>query len=311
MRPRSLEKSVLSKNHRFIEGLAFLKQCLSMLRIHQWSKNLLIFLPAIFAQKSFSLDSFLHTLLGFFALSCLASATYILNDLRDLKEDKIHPVKKLRVLADGKVSKRAAGFWISFLLVVHLLTLLPLSAPFRLFCFAYASISILYSFFLRKIFLIDAMTLAVFFTLRLHAGGALAEVPISKWLNIFSLFTFFSLALLKRYIELTQHRLEQSSTRGYRLDDSNAVLSLGVSSGSIACLILALYVASTEAASAYPSPAFLWLSVPLVQYWLARIWFLAHRRMVPDDPILFAVKDKASYAVIFFAAVVLCLAKSG
>jgi 4-hydroxybenzoate polyprenyltransferase len=271
---------------------------LRSVRIHQWTKNLLIFIPLIMAHKLASEAPLLKAGLAFLAFSLFASATYILNDLIDRERDRKHPKKSARPLASGAVSPGLALGLIAFLLISGLAASWFLPRPFLWIAGVYSFASILYSLWFKRMILMDVMTLALFYALRIFAGSVACEVPVSSWLLAYSIFIFFSLALLKRYSELKllTHEEGAFTGRGYRKGDVEQLAQLGTASGCLSVLVLALYVSSGEVTALYAHPRLLWLLCPIMLYWVSRIWLLAHRGEIPDEPIVFALKDKASYA---------------
>ena len=169
-----------------------------------------------------------------------------------------------------------------------------------------------YSMFLKQKLMVDVLCLAGLYTLRISAGGAATEIPISPWLQAFSIFFFLSLAFLKRYSELIERSedptFEQIAGRGYMPVDLSMIQVLGPTSGYLAVLVLSLYISSPDVVKLYRHPSFLWLLCPILLYWITRVWFLAHRRQLTDDPVLFAIKDRVSYLAMLATLVVLALA---
>ncbi|HEX5036038.1 MAG TPA: UbiA family prenyltransferase [bacterium] len=271
---------------------------LRAIRIHQWTKNLLIFIPLIMAHKVANEEPLLRGSLAFLAFGLFASATYVLNDLIDLERDRKHPKKSARPLASGAVSVGAAWTLAVLLLAGGLAASWFLPRPFLWIVGGYFAASLLYSLRLKKIVLMDVMTLALFYTLRIFAGSVACAVPVSSWLLAYSIFIFFSLALLKRYSELKALTHEEGAFtgRGYRKGDLEPLAQLGTASGYLSVLVLALYVSSDEVTALYSHPRILWLLCPVMLYWISRIWLLAHRGSIPDEPIVFALRDRASYA---------------
>lgn len=273
-------------------------------RVHQWVKNLLIFVPLIAAQhldwKSWGLAS-----VAFLAFSVCASGTYILNDLLDLESDRAHPRRRRRPFAacdlpisHGLIAAAvlvATGFAIALLLNLH---------PFFVGSLAlYVVGTLWYSTMLKRRAMVDALALAGLYTLRILAGGAATQIVPSFWLLAFSMFVFLSLATAKRYAELSLMREQgrtQAAGRGYRVDDLPLVLACGVASGYTAVLVFALY-AHSGANARYSNPMLLWLICPLLLYWISRIWVKAHRGQLHDDPIVFALTDRPS--LIAFAGI--------
>ncbi|MGE3532893.1 MAG: UbiA family prenyltransferase [Steroidobacteraceae bacterium] len=281
------------------------------LRLHQWAKNALLAVPLLSAHLVFNLQAWINLALAFLGFGLVASATYLINDLVDLHSDRRHPRKRLRPLASGRLSIRTGlclalglgiiGFVLSYIL-------LPFG--FGAYLVAYVLITLGYSLYLKRKLLIDALTLAMLYTLRILAGGAATAIVVSEWLLMFSLFMFLSLAFLKRIIELRGATGEtRIPGRGYSAVDLETVRVIGVTSGMMAVLVFAMYISSPAVSLLYRSPQILWLLSPLLIYWIARIWFLAARDEVDHDPVVFALMDARSYGVGACAALILLFAK--
>lgn len=276
------------------------------MRVHQWTKNLLIFIPLIMAHQLASVDLLYQDALAFLAFNLCASATYILNDWRDLDRDRKHPRKKNRPLASGAVSVPAAMLVSFFLLAGAGGVALLLPRDFAWILSVYVFSSALYSLALKRVVLMDVMVLAFFYSLRIFAGAVAIDVQISSWLLAYSIFIFFSLALLKRYSELSFLTKGEGALtgRGYRKSDIDSLAKLGTASGFLSVLVLALYVSSEEVVGLYTHPQVLWLLCPVMLYWVSRVWLLAHRGEIPDEPIVFALKDPASYVAGLLAGAI-------
>ena len=236
-----------------------------------------------------------------FAFSFTASSVYLTNDLLDLESDRLHIRKKLRPLASGDMTlKNGVIFATLLLLLSFTLSIILLNWQFSLILFLYYLVTTAYSFYLKKIPILDILVLASLYTIRIIAGGGATSTPLSHWLLAFTMFLFLSLAVLKRYTELllmkNENRLKTTG-RGYHIDDMALLMGLGPSSGFLAVLVFSLYVNSDQVISLYKHPTFLWGIAPLLLFWISRIWFLATRGQMTDDPIVFAAKDKVSYIV--------------
>lgn len=280
------------------------------LRVHQWAKNALLGVPLITAHKVFDGPAWIAVILAFICFSLLASATYIINDLHDLPVDRKHPHKCFRPLASGDLP---IPMGIALLVILSVssfwLTVAFLPRLFLIFLVIYTLLTLAYSFTLKSRLIIDALTLAMLYTIRIIAGAAAIDVILSEWLLMFSLFFFVSLALLKRAIELDEVLDgKKIPGRGYFPTDLDIIRSIGPTSGLISVLILGLYINSTDVAKLYKTPQILWMMTPLMIYWITRIWFLANRKQVNHDPIVFALMDKRSYLVGFIAGAILLLA---
>ena len=277
-----------------------LRAFLKAIRIHQWVKNLLLFVPLVLAHHLSDRASLLKTAIGFLSFSLCASSVYILNDIVDLKVDRDHPTKRNRPFAAGQLEISHGLFLVPLLLLPGFGIAAFLSLRFLAVLTLYYFLTLGYSLYLKRVALLDVSVLALLYTIRLFAGSALAEVVISQWLLAFSMFLFFSLAMVKRSSELynaTQRNLAQPAGRGYVVTDREQLATLGTASGYCAVLVFTLYINSSAVSSLYTHPTRLWLVCPLVFYWISRIWLLAHRGEVNEDPIVFAMKDKLSYVI--------------
>jgi len=284
---------------------------LKLVRLHQWAKNLIVFVPLVTAHRFFEFPLLLQAIAAFFSFSFLASATYIFNDLCDLDNDRAHATKRRRPLADGSVGLPAAVL-AALLLAVGGLTLgSSLGAGFLLVLAVYVFVSVLYSSVLKKWALIDVIVLAGLYIWRLVAGGVATGIALSNWLLSFALFIFASLALAKRYVEISDSCSGMGDQplaargRGYLPSDLRLVFSMGISSAVVSVLVVLLYVNSPDVVALYNHPQVLFLLAPIVLFWIARVWLLAERKELHEDPVLFAVKDKCSYIVAALTLVVL------
>lgn len=288
------------------------KPLIAALRPHQWSKNLLLFLPLFLAHQWHDLHKVVLALLGFAAFSAAASAIYIVNDLLDIESDRRHPVKRRRPFAAGELSIPAglclAGVSATVSLALGIAGLVP---AFTIWLIVYLLTTTAYSLVLKKRIVLDVIVLAGLYTLRIAAGAAAVSVPLSAWLLAFGMFFFLSLALGKRYIELrrTPNGSEMSLPgRGYHADDAQLLEQIGPTSGYLAALVFCLYIESGAVKHLYGHRELLWLVCPLLLYWITRFWLLARRREVHYDPVAFALKDRPSLAVIAATAVTVILA---
>lgn len=282
------------------------------LRPHQWAKNLLLALPLLAAHRVRDVDGWLQVALAFAAFSLGASAMYVLNDLRDRDADRAHPQKSRRPIASGEISQnQALGLFTVCALISSLIAVLLLPRNFLACIIAYFIISTAYSLRLKRMLMIDVLTLASLYALRLLAGGAAVNVPLSPWLLAFSMFLFLSIAFAKRYAELRtldDQGREDVPGRAYLLVDLDLIRTLGPTSGYMAVLVFALYLNSPDASLLYPRVAWLWLICPLLLYWITRLWFAAQRGRMHHDPVVFALTDRGSYAVGACVLVVAALA---
>lgn len=268
-----------------------------LMRPHHWIKNLLIFIPITLSNNNLDIDNLFNLLLTFISMSLCASSIYILNDIFDKKDDQLHPQKKTRPYAKGEISTIFALFIFLVLFVISLFLVSFIDNNLIYILLVYLLLNIFYSYILKKIYLLDIILLAFFFTFRILLGGLASDVPISFWLLAFSSSFFFSLATIKRCSELISSNLHKNKTnlnRGYQEDDLNILFIFGVSSGYLSILILILYSTSDNLTKYYDSYLFLGLVVLIVFYWLNRLWLITHRKKMIYDPIIFALKDKVS-----------------
>ncbi|PTU31986.1 UbiA family prenyltransferase [Stenotrophobium rhamnosiphilum] len=268
------------------------------LRLHQWLKNLLVFIPLAAAHRFSEIDLISQSLLAFIAFGLCASSVYLLNDLIDSQDDRQHRSKRNRPFASGDLSILHGWFAVPIpLLIAVAITLTSLSEHFALALLCYYGLTLAYTFKLKRVLLLDVVTLAGLYTLRIIAGAFAIGVPLSFWLLSFSMFIFMSIALIKRYTELLDARQRGVSTmlgRGYRPDDLQMVASLGAAAGYLSVLVLALYIQDPVSLTLYRSPQWIWGACPILLYWVSRSWMLAHRGQMHDDPMVFAFKDRVS-----------------
>ncbi|MDR3562453.1 MAG: UbiA family prenyltransferase [Negativicutes bacterium] len=269
------------------------------LRVHQWLKNFLILGPLL-ASHQITVGNVAATLLAMIAFSMAASSAYLLNDLLDLPHDRDHATKRFRPMASGAMPLVHGMVLMPLLLIGAAAVGLAVSPAYLAALAVYYGITVAYSLYLKRRLLIDVVTLAVLYTLRILAGGAAIGLAPSPWLFTFSIFLFLCLAVIKRYIELVG-RLKRTAGdpggRGYMLDDLPILSSLAAASGYCSVLVLALYFHSPEVYALYSHPERLWLTGPPLLYWISRMLLLAHRGVLHDDPVVFAVTDRVSLAV--------------
>ena len=290
---------------------ATLKQWVKLIRVHQYAKNALVFLPLLTAHK-FNLISLFDTVLAAIAFSLCASSVYIFNDLVDLAADRSHPTKRNRPLASGAIEIKHAVVAMALLFLASVAIAASVSWYFLGVLLFYFALTNAYTCWLKTKMLIDVVALASLYSLRVIGGAAAINVPVSEWLIGFSMFIFASLALIKRYIELAtrlDRDLPDPSNRNYRLGDMQIVAALAAASGFNAVTVFALYVSSDAVKPLYSHPHWLWLVCPILMYWISRMLMMAHRRLVHDDPIVFALQDRVSFiaggliAAIILAAI--------
>jgi 4-hydroxybenzoate polyprenyltransferase/phosphoserine phosphatase len=284
---------------------------LKALRPHQWAKNSLVFLPIFAAQMLSDLDAVAASLFAFVGFSLTASAGYIVNDLLDLEADRAHPRKRRRPFASGALPIRTGVVLVPALILAGLVPAMLLSAPLAGILLLYLAMTLSYSLYLKRKPTIDVLTLASLYTLRVIGGTVAVGVEPSFWLLAFSMFLFLSLAYVKRYAELHSFQQEGErwpSGRGYCADDLPLVQTLGVAAGYGAVLVLALYINSPQIHELYNHPNLIWLICPILLYWIVRIWTIAHRGLMHDDPLVFALENRISLLTIGAAGAVVLLA---
>jgi 4-hydroxybenzoate polyprenyltransferase/phosphoserine phosphatase len=291
---------------------ARLRDWVRALRLHQWVKNLLILVPLVGAQQFNNRELLLASLAAMLAFGCVASANYLLNDLLDIQNDRHHPTKRKRPLAAGLVTVPQTILVMLVLFVTGAIIAFQLPIQFVGTLGLYLLGSFSYSIYFKRKAPMDTFVLAGLYTLRVLSGNAATGIPPSFWLLAFSIFLFLSLAIAKRHAEL--HRLAMSGNtttrgRGYWTADLEMVSQLGVSAGYISVLVLALYLNSPEAAVLYRRPEVLWLLCFVALYWITRLWLIAHRGALHDDPVVFAVRDPTSQIAAVLILGLLYLAK--
>lgn len=287
-----------------------LKPLIKLMRPHQWSKNVLVFAPFLLAHKKVDAASVERLVCVFASLSFTASAVYIANDLYDIQIDRRHERKRNRPVASGSVSVKTA-----LILCVVLIALggaiaaVTLPSFISVLLVAYLSLNFAYSFIFKNKILLDILVLASFYTLRIFAGSIAVDAPISRWFLAFSSFFFLGLACLKRFVELKKMKLNSLVGRDYCLDDMEVIQNAGMVSGMMSVLVFFLYLAESQAADTlYSSSQLLWLIGPMIIYWTIRVWIYARRGKMPDDPVWFALTDRVSWVLGFFAVGLVALA---
>jgi 4-hydroxybenzoate polyprenyltransferase len=279
-----------------------LRDWIRALRLHQWSKNLLLFVPLLLAHKYGDLAAFMQVAAGFVAFGCVASGTYLINDLSDLKADRAHPTKRFRLVARGDLGAMSALLLALALIAGGLIGGALLGLGFAGLLVLYVAMTLAYSLHLKTVPIFDAFLLGSLYTIRILMGSVVIHVTNSPWLLSFTMFSFFSLSLAKRHLEIV--RATEAGVggklpgRGYAGSDAPLTLSFGVSASLCAILILFFYVTNDAySTNLYAHPHWLWLIGVWVFLWFARIWLLTHRGELNDDPVLFAVRDPLSYVL--------------
>ena len=323
----ALRSAAVQPTRAFTDSGSPLKAWLGAIRLHQWAKNTLIFLPLLLAHVR-AAGPAVATLLAFLSFGLVASATYIFNDLLDLEADRHHPRKRSRPFAAGDLSPitGAATILLFLALSLALALLLPrvLTAlspqfiwngqgRFLEWLVLYAISTTVYSLRLKRMVLVDVMVLACLYTIRILAGSAAAGVMVSPWLAAFSIFFFLSLAFVKRFSELESMSLRSEPSgalavkgRSYRVSDLEQLRSFGTASGYASVVIFALYIGNEVAQNLYPHHSRLWLLVPVLLLWLSRLWLKASRGELEEDPVVYAITDRRSLQLgVVVAAIVL------
>ena len=309
----------------FNERVSPSKAWFKAIRIHQWAKNLLIFIPLLLA-RVWAPGVATAVTFAFFSFCLCASATYIVNDLLDLEVDRQHPRKRRRPFASGDLSV-LSGILVVVLFLAASLVLALLVPPavaalspevfylikphyFLLWLGIYLVITLAYSLRLKRTVLVDVIVLSGLYTIRIIAGSAASGIAVSTWLGSFSVFFFLSLALVKRFAELESLRARggvSAGGRGYHVTDIEQLRSFGSASGFVSVVVLTLYLSTLDATNVYHHPKRLWLIVPVLLLWIMRLWFKASRGQLNDDPVVYAVTDRRS---LFLGFLVLAIVLS-
>jgi len=289
---------VTSLEADFSTRQATVRDWMRALRLHQWAKNGLLFLPLLLAGAVFDPTRWIACVAAFVAIGLTASGTYLINDLLDLEADRQHWTKRNRPFAAGLIGipqgiVAAACLLAAGVTIAALGGGLPVVGLLLLYC----AVTLGYSLHLKRVPVLDVTILASLFTLRLVLGAAAAEVPISSWLLVFSMFLFLSLALAKRSTEIGRKSAAAvaSHGRGYIAADAILVAGLGVSAAVAAIQVLVLYLINEAFSNTlYGLPQLLWAAPVFIGLWLGRVWLLCGRGILNDDPVVFAVSDKIS-----------------
>ncbi|WP_319586808.1 UbiA family prenyltransferase [uncultured Desulfobulbus sp.] len=277
------------------------KDWIKAIRVYQWIKNSLVFIPLLTSFGFSDPTKVIDACFAFIAFSFAASATYILNDIWDIDNDRMHPRKRSRPFASARISIPLGVFASFILLVVSLMIAATLSKGFLISLLTYIAITSAYSWILKTYVLIDVLILSLLYTLRILAGSLAIEVSTSSWLMAFSVFLFFGLAIIKRCTELVSLADSgQTATQGrnYLVADLTVLWPLGIGTSLNAVVVFGLYINSAETQARYDSPQLLWLVGVGLLYWVSRLWIKTLRREMPDDPIIFAVKDFGSRVTV-------------
>lgn len=273
------------------------------IRPHQWIKNLLIFIPILAAHQVLQIGTLLYSLVAMICFCLCASSVYLSNDLLDINDDRHHPKKKGRPFAAGKL-KVLDGLTLSLILLLASIslsiTVLPQRFTEALIC--YYLLTVAYSFYLKRKVMVDVVTLAGLYTIRIIAGAAAVGLSLTFWILAFSMFIFMSLAFVKRYAEVYDSKKRGKETalrgRGYEPQDLEILATLGASAGYISVLVMALYIQDVRTVALYSHPQYIWIACPLLLFWISRIWLIAHRGKMHHDPVVFAVTDRVSAILV-------------
>lgn len=290
------------------------RSLLRAMRPHQWMKNVLVLLPALAAHLAWTADHALRLAAGSLAFCLLASAVYLVNDVIDAPHDRLHREKRHRPIARGELSVPAAMAAALGLLGLAAALAAGLPPAFQAVLAGYLATTTAYSLALKRQPLVDVIVLAMLYTTRLAAGAALVSVPLSRWFLAFSIFFFLSLALAKRALEMRAGAsavvtgASRTVARGYVAEDLPFLVSLGVSSAVASSLVYGLYITDGAVAELYGRPDLLWLGLPILLYWQARVWLRTSRGAMHHDPVVFALRDRTSYALFAGFLLVVALA---
>jgi 4-hydroxybenzoate polyprenyltransferase/phosphoserine phosphatase len=296
--PRRLERERISTERVFSRQGRKATLLAQALRIYQWPKNLLIWVPLFLSHRIGEPGLLVKGAVAMAAFSFCASALYLVNDLLDLASDRAHPRKCARPFASGRLDPWVGVALAPVLVLASFLMAWLLSPGFTLILALYAAVSIAYSFFFKEVPLLDVCLLGGLYVVRIFAGGAAMGIVISSWTLGYCMFLFLSLALLKRYVELlmlSANKQTAARGRGYLVADYPILACFGAGTACVAALLLALYIESSEVQLLYRHPERLWLLCGVHLYWISRVWLLANRGEMHHDPVLFALRDRASY----------------
>lgn len=287
IRNRSIEIIQSKDNNALLEVL-------KSIRLYQWTKNFLLFVPAILSFKSFP-NLINDLILGFFAFSLISSAFYIINDLFDIENDRLHHSKKFRSFASSSLSIPQGFFIFCILIISSTIISVNLSQSFQVILIIYSIASLTYTKYIKKIPILDILTLSFLYLLRLIAGGVLIGVTITNWLLTFSVFFFLFLASVKRWVELKKTNKINLSGRGYMNSDIPFLCNLSYFSGLICVLVSCLYIESQHTNALFANSRLFWLMPVLLLFWVLETLFKVERNNIDDDPVKYALKSKTSY----------------
>ncbi len=307
---RAIRERRFTPEEQFIDQASTLKALRRALRVHQWAKNVLIFVPLLLAHALYT-RTCLQALAAFFCFSLCASSTYIVNDLLDIEADRRHPRKRRRPFAAGDLQAKTGVLLSAGLLAASFLIAAFLPGAFFAYLLLYLVSTLSYSLYLKRVVLVDVVLLSGLYTLRLLAGAAATSIFISPWLAGFSVFLFLSLAMVKRFAELQNIRAAgqvPTNGRGYILSDAEQLRSFGTASAYASVVVFSLYISGRDVTGLYAHPQRMWLITPIMILWISRVWLLASRGELDEDPVIFAVTDRMSLLLGFAAVCVVLLA---
>ena len=289
----------IKPTREFLERRHPVKSLVKAVRVHQWAKNLLIFIP-LFCSHAVTAGKLLTALAAFCCFSLTASSAYIVNDLLDIEADRRHPRKSRRPFASGDLSALSGLAVVAVFLAAALVGARLLHGQFLAWLLIYLAATLTYTWYLKRIALLDVLALSGLYIMRLLAGAAATQTPISHWLAGFSMFLFLSLAIVKRFAELENLRatsVTPKNGRGYVLADLDQLRSFGTASAFAAVVMFANYINGSDVVKIYHQPGRLWLIMPLMILWLCRVWLLASRGELDEDPVAFALTDRMSQLI--------------
>ncbi|WP_263349867.1 UbiA family prenyltransferase [Acidicapsa acidisoli] len=292
----ALKSRTLSAAQCFRDRRSLLSTVFKAIRTHQWAKNVLLFLPLLLSHQV-SMKTSVAAIAAFFCFSFIASANYLINDLLDIENDRRHLKKRQRPFAAGDLAV-SSGVTLVLLLIAASCAILPhLPTTFALWLLVYATTTSAYSFYLKRVPLVDVLVLSGLYAVRVLAGGAATNTFISPWLSGLAIFLFLSLAMVKRFSELANLRergIANSQGRGYLVSDLEQIRAFGTASAYAAVVVFSLYISRPDVSALYRHSGRLWLIVPIMLYWLNRVWLLASRGELDEDPVVFAISDPVS-----------------
>ncbi len=306
-RAQSLGKPIIGQFRLLGQARLSPRVWAKQMRVHHWSKNVLMFVPLILAHQWLNFDIVFSTILGFLLLLLVTSASYFINDLADIDADRMHATKRNRPIASGSLPLMQALIFPLVVIPVALLLSAILNPWFAVGLTGYLAITLAYSFGLKRVPLLDTFIIGVLFTTRILMGAAFVGTALPVWLLTFSMFFFFSMATAKRHTEIVRAATvggDSLASRGYEARDAPLTLSLGVGAALASLVILVLYMVDEAFRTVgYARPEFLWIITLFLAIWIGRIWLLTHRGQMNDDPVSFALRDRWSQLLAIMIAI--------